>query len=234
MTGSLVFAEWAGCNSGDREALPTPCRFWRSLRRSRWHIACIYHGHQSCWPTSRRVRPSHSRPLVADFRALSGYTGDIFPYENRADPVCPGALNRSSRSSSPPRERSAVRRLGVVSAGWAILYFLDGLEPVDSLEEADEQMRMLWQKARRARIVHRRCLPPSGHRWIRPGHGPDLLQLPYFSPSFRCDSSWALNAPKAARRARSSSASSVGFPGGTPLTPCSVLSSSSCLRMAAA
>lgn len=38
---------------------------------------------------------------------------------------------------------------------YAILSFRDGLEPVDSLEEAEDQMRIFWQKPGRARIVHR-------------------------------------------------------------------------------
>lgn len=38
---------------------------------------------------------------------------------------------------------------------YAILSFRDGLEPVDSLEEALEQMRMIWRKPGRARIMHR-------------------------------------------------------------------------------
>jgi hypothetical protein len=38
---------------------------------------------------------------------------------------------------------------------YAILSFRDGLEPVDSLEEAKDQMRMFWQKPGRARIMHR-------------------------------------------------------------------------------
>ena len=38
---------------------------------------------------------------------------------------------------------------------YAILSFRDGLEPVDSLEEARDQMLMFWQKPGRARIMHR-------------------------------------------------------------------------------
>lgn len=38
---------------------------------------------------------------------------------------------------------------------YAILSFRDGLEPVDSLDEAIEQMRMFWRKPGRARIMHR-------------------------------------------------------------------------------
>lgn len=40
---------------------------------------------------------------------------------------------------------------------YAILSFRDGLEPVDSLEEATDQMRIFWQKPGRARIMHRQA-----------------------------------------------------------------------------
>lgn len=38
---------------------------------------------------------------------------------------------------------------------YAVLSLRDGLEPVDSLEEAQEQMDMFFRKPGRARIVHR-------------------------------------------------------------------------------
>jgi hypothetical protein len=41
---------------------------------------------------------------------------------------------------------------------YAVLSLRDGLEPVDSLEEAQEQMDMFFRKPGRARIMHRLVL----------------------------------------------------------------------------
>ena len=42
-----------------------------------------------------------------------------------------------------------------VATEYAILSFRDGLDPVGSLVEAEERMKVLWLKPGRARIVHR-------------------------------------------------------------------------------
>lgn len=44
---------------------------------------------------------------------------------------------------------------GVAATEYAVLSLRDGLSPVDSLEEALEQMTVLWPKPGRARIIHR-------------------------------------------------------------------------------
>lgn len=78
------------------------------------------------------------RKVADDLRAL------LARY-SAADPA-PMATDPTPQSSDPGLSGSSE---------YAILSFRDGLDPVDSLEEANEQMRMIWRKPGRARIMQR-------------------------------------------------------------------------------
>jgi hypothetical protein len=57
---------------------------------------------------------------------------------------------------------------------YAILSFRDGLEPVDSLDDAEEQMRMFWRKPGRARILHRQAYATEWAALYPEADGPAL------------------------------------------------------------
>lgn len=78
------------------------------------------------------------RKVVADLRALLAASPE--------QAVTASAVPAPSPAAFP-----------VAATEYAILSFRDGLEPVDSLEDAEEQMRMFWRKPGRARILHRQA-----------------------------------------------------------------------------
>jgi hypothetical protein len=82
------------------------------------------------------------RKVAEDLRAL------LAQYHPAADPT-PAEPEHAPATAGDPGAAGA--------SEYAILSFRDGLEPVDSLEEANEQMTMIWRKPGRARIMHRRA-----------------------------------------------------------------------------